>query len=318
MHILSRQDIFGFEIFEHNSFEQLCINYTNEPVRISQNTIFQIERAALHLYKAMARALMLAQLLVQCDGRMLQQHFDNNTFKLEEKIYADEGIDFEHVDIIDNQPMIDLITKRHVGILPLLDEELIVPRGSDKKFLSKLAKSQKKEQNAAFEAVRFKPFLFVVRHYAGDVTYDGQGFLEKNRDTLTPDLVEMLQTSTSPFINKLYPPKMTLSDRDRKSSLSKQFQGQLRALMGQLYKTEPHYIRCIKPNDDKAKLTFVPRNCFEQLTYSGVFEAVAIRKQGFPFRLPHKEFSERYGKLCKPKIAGGQSTFRRALLTDWS
>ena len=77
--------------------------------------------------------------------------------------------------------------------------------------------------------------------------------------------------------------------------------------MGQLYKTEPHYIRCIKPNDDKAELTFVPRNCFEQLTYSGVFEAVAIRKQGFPFRLPHKEFAERYGKLCKPKIAGGGS-----------
>ena len=88
-------DIFGFEIFDHNSFEQLCINYTNE---------------------------------------MLQQHFNNNTFKLEEKVYTEEGIEWDHIDFIDNQPMIDLLTKKREGLLPILDEELRVPNGSDKGF----------------------------------------------------------------------------------------------------------------------------------------------------------------------------------------
>lgn len=98
---------------------------------------------------------------------------------------------------------------------------------------------------------------------------------------------------------------MEINTKDKKASLSSQFQGQLTELMKQLYCTDPHYIRCIKPNHDKASLKFVPRNCFEQLTYSGVFEAVAIRKQGFPFRLPHAQFVERYGKLCKDKSLNG-------------
>ena len=96
-------DIFGFEIFKHNSFEQLCINFTNE---------------------------------------MLQQHFNQNTFKLEEKIYKEEGVKFEHIDFIDNTPMIDLITKKPNGILPLLDEELKIPDGNDKGFIRKLLKKQ--------------------------------------------------------------------------------------------------------------------------------------------------------------------------------
>jgi len=100
------------------------------------------------------------------------------------------------------------------------------------------------------------------------------------------------------FLSFLYPQEEEVSRGERKSSLSKQFQAQLKALMGQLYSTEPHYIRCIKPNDSKAPLEFRPRNCFEQLTYSGVFEAVAIRKKGFPFRLKHEDFVERYAKLC--------------------
>jgi myosin heavy subunit len=96
-------DIFGFEIFEHNSFEQLCINFTNE---------------------------------------MLQQHFNKTTFKLEESIYRSEQIKFKHVSFIDNQPMLDLITKKPMGVLPMLDEELKMPAGSDKKFIARLVGSQ--------------------------------------------------------------------------------------------------------------------------------------------------------------------------------
>eukprot|EP00462_Mataza_sp_D1_P024235 CAMPEP_0175127448 /NCGR_PEP_ID=MMETSP0087-20121206/4390_1 /TAXON_ID=136419 /ORGANISM="Unknown Unknown, Strain D1" /LENGTH=1428 /DNA_ID=CAMNT_0016409423 /DNA_START=43 /DNA_END=4329 /DNA_ORIENTATION=+ len=246
-------DIFGFEIFKYNSFEQLCINYTNE---------------------------------------MLQQHFNHQTFKLEEQIYKQERITFKHVEFIDNKPMIELITDKPHGILPLLDEELVVPRGSDKGFLGKLIERQRK--NKTFKTVLKNPDEFVVKHYAGDVPYNCNGFLEKNRDTLTEDLKEAVQASTQPLLSVLFPKGGESSGRSNKSSLSKQFQQQLNTLMACLNKTEPHYIRCIKPNNDKAALQFVPKQCFEQLTYSGVFEAVSIRKQGFPFRLTHEVFAKRY------------------------
>jgi len=245
-------DIFGFEIFVENSFEQLCINYTNE---------------------------------------MLQQHFNNNTFKLEEQVYKNERIPFTHVDFIDNQPVLDLIEAKGKGILPILDEELVVPKGSDQTFLSKM--HQAHEKNPNYKKVLKNPNQFIVIHYAGQVPYDGLGFLEKNRDTLTDDLLEMLYTSKQPLLKELFP-KQEVSAKDRKSSLSKQFQKQLHDLMMTLNTTEPHYIRCVKPNEFKSASTFVSRNCLEQLRYSGVFEAVAIRKQGFPFRLTHKVFYERY------------------------
>ena len=262
-------DIFGFEIFKHNSFEQLCINFTNE---------------------------------------MLQQHFNNNTFKLEESIYNSEGIEWDHIEFIDNQPMIELITKRHDGILPILDEELKIPQGSDKGFLRKLVDKQTK--NPIFKRVMKNPMHFIVKHYAGIVEYDGNDFLEKNRDTLSGDMIEMLQKSSHPFINALYPPSEQVSSTDRKASLGKQFRSQLDSLMVQLNRTSPHYIRCVKPNDDKAPLKFVPRNCYEQLTYSGVFEAVAIRKQGFPFRLTHQGFVERYAKITDGAVSAGGGDVR--------
>ena len=261
-------DIFGFEIFKHNSFEQLCINFTNE---------------------------------------MLQQHFNQNTFKLEEKIYKEEGVQFEHIDFIDNTPMIDLITKKPNGILPLLDEELKVPDGNDAGFMRKMLKKQSK--NKVFSKVIKNPNLFVVVHYAGQVKYDHRGFFEKNQDALTIGLTKLLQTSKNEFINVLYPPSKKSSSAAQKASLSKQFQGQLRSLMRQLNRTEPHYVRCIKPNNEKARQVFVPRNCYEQLTYSGVFEAVAIRKKGFPFRLSHKDFAERYGVIVG--VSGTGSKYKK-------
>ena len=155
---------------------------------------------------------------------------------------------------------------------------------------------------------------------------------EKNTDALTTELVEMLQASSAPLLQAMFPPAdgqegeedRGMRAKERKSSLSAKFQGQLRSLMTALNLTEPHYIRCptptildiflsllspwpcsqvlmtlfffvrcIKPNDDKSASKFVPRNCHEQLMYSGVFEAVAIRKQGFPFRLSHQDFVKR-------------------------
>ena len=268
-HYIGILDIFGFEIFKSNSFEQLCINFTNE---------------------------------------MLQQHFNNNTFKLEEEIYVKEGIQWDAIDFIDNQPMIDLITGKRIGILPLLDEELKLPGGSDSKYLSRLLDKQMK--NVAMKKTKSRN-AFRVQHFAGIVEYDVLGFLEKNRDTLTEDLVDMLRSSDHSFLTTMYPSDAVTSTSSRKASLAKQFQKQLKDLMAQLYATEPHYIRCIKPNDSKAALKFIPRNCYEQLTYSGVFEAVAIRKKGFPFRLTHQDFVDRYEKcLKKEDVSKGGSDLK--------
>jgi myosin heavy subunit len=132
----------------------------------------------------------------------------------------------------------------------------------------------------------------IVNHYAGSVIYETSGFLEKNRDTLTDDLIEMVQKSRVPIIAELFP--KNVSTADKKASLSKQFQKQLHDLMQTLNNTEPHYIRCVKPNELKSPSTFVARMTMEQLRYSGVFEAVAIRKQGYPFRLTHQIFYDRY------------------------
>jgi myosin heavy subunit len=112
------------------------------------------------------------------------------------------------------------------------------------------------------------------------------------------------QASTAPFLQTLFPPEAL--DIDRKASLSKQFQKQLNDLMMELNVTEPHYIRCIKPNEHKSAQEFHKRMCYDQLMYSGVFEAVAIRKQGFPFRLKHSEFAERYAPILSEKPRKGQ------------
>ncbi|GAB5362911.1 hypothetical protein AAMO2058_000839200 [Amorphochlora amoebiformis] len=267
-------DIFGFEIFDHNSFEQLCINFTNE---------------------------------------MLQQHFNQNTFKLEQAMYRSEGILFDEIEFIDNQPMLDLITKKPNGILPMLDEELVLPKGSDKTFLQRMARNHK--SNKVFESQMKLPHCFAVKHYAGKVLYDSNGFLEKNRDTLSETVIETLQGTKMPLLKKLYPKQQMISARERKSSLAKQFQGQLSRLMRSLNQTQPHYIRCIKPNNDKAPMCFIAKNCHEQLLYSGVFEAVAIRKQGFPFRLKLEEFVSRYSVCVNNDVgSGGLSSKCRNIL----
>ena len=261
-------DIFGFEIFKQNSFEQLCINFTNE---------------------------------------RLQQHFNHHTFKLEEKIYNEEGITFNHIEFIDNQPMLDLITKKPHGVLPLLDEELIIPKGSDQGFLNKLNEYQC--SNINFQIVKQnKSSKFIIIHYAGQVSYDIDGFLEKNRDKLTDDLEKLVTLSNCNFLSQQlfnFNNQNKLTTKQKKSSLSKQFQNQLINLMNILNQTQPHYIRCIKPNNTKSDFLFQAQNCYEQLTYSGVFEAVKIRKKGFPFRLSHQEFINRYQCLLSEEQADG-------------
>jgi myosin heavy subunit len=244
-------DIFGFEIFQSNSFEQLCINYTNEK---------------------------------------LQQHFNNQIFKLEEVVYKEEGIQYNKIDFKDNQIVLDLIETRPAGIFAILDEVSKFPNGTDKQFIDEMHK--KLEKNPAYSKDFKNPILFVIHHFAGDVEYESVGFLEKNKDSLSEDLLVALAQSENAQIRNLF--QSEADTKARKQSLGFQFSSQLTDLMYALNSTEPHYIRCIKPNKLKEAGYFDGKMILEQLTNSGVFQAVEIRKSGFPFRLFHDEFCRRY------------------------
>ena len=230
-------DIFGFEIFEVNSFEQLCINFANEK---------------------------------------LQQHFNEYTFKLEETVYHSEEIEFFHIDFIDNQPILDMIEKKPKGLLVQLDEEIRLPKGTDETWFNKIQRDYEKTNH--FQRVVKKKGHFIVRHYAGNVPYVSDGFLEKNRDSLWADILKSLTTSEKERLATMFP-KEEVEKKGRAVSLGGQFRAQLTNLMEKLRKTEPSYIRCVKPNSLKKADVFDSIMSLQQLTYAGVFEAIKIRQQ---------------------------------------
>lgn len=266
-------DIFGFEIFDSNSFEQLCINFCNEK---------------------------------------LQQHFNQHTFKLEEALYQREGIKYDHIEFIDNQPVLDLIeAKSPQGILISLDEEIVVPKGSDTTFLEKIHKTHGQGRTKCYTQPLQSRTDFVIHHYAGMVTYDSTGFLDKNKDRLNKICLEALVSSTNPLLQKLFPKSETAVTS--RVTLGGQFRNNLNSLMTKLNSTEPHYIRCIKPNPHKQPKNFEGFLCLQQLRYAGVFEAVAIRKQGFPFRHNHADFVKRYGFIHPTVISSNAGNLRNQI-----
>eukprot|EP00602_Paraphysomonas_sp_CaronLab_P010658 CAMPEP_0185037120 /NCGR_PEP_ID=MMETSP1103-20130426/31086_1 /TAXON_ID=36769 /ORGANISM="Paraphysomonas bandaiensis, Strain Caron Lab Isolate" /LENGTH=1566 /DNA_ID=CAMNT_0027574947 /DNA_START=35 /DNA_END=4735 /DNA_ORIENTATION=+ len=258
-HFIGVLDIFGFEIFEKNSFEQLCINFTNEK---------------------------------------LQQHFNAHTFKEEEHVYESEGVPYEPVTFIDNQTVLDLIEKKPYGLMNLLDEEVRLPKGDELKWLAKCSTHHANHPNWLKVQSKSKTSFFVL-HYAGAVGYDCTGFCDKNRDSVFRDLYDLMSSASHPNFQQLFPVKD--SNPRRVDTLGGAFRKQLNNLMDVCNLTHPHYIRCIKPNDAKRPQQFNAVMCLEQLTYAGVFEAVQIRKTGYPFRLPHAEFVSRYHYLLKKK-----------------
>lgn len=256
-------DIFGFEIFEKNGFEQLCINFTNEK---------------------------------------LQQHFNAHTFKEEERTYLSEEVPYDPVPFIDNQPVLDLLEKKPYGLLNLLDEEVRLPKGDDSKWLQKCTTNHAahKKFTGASKLGRYSATSFQIMHYAGDVVYDALNFCDKNKDNLHRNMYDMMAGSSGHTkMQAIFP----VRDKNPKSfeSLCGFFRKQLTNLMGVCDTTEPHYIRCIKPNQDKRPQLFMSQLCLDQLTYAGVFEAVQIRKNGYPFRLPHARFAARYYPMLKHK-----------------
>jgi myosin V len=252
-------DIFGFETFDTNSFEQLCINYTNEA---------------------------------------LQQQFNRYVFKLEQQEYEKEGILWKFISFPDNQDVLDLIDKKHAGILALLDEQCILPQSTDQKYTRYLY--GKCDQHGRFSASSSQrvDYKFSIEHYAGYVEYTTDTWIEKNKDQLPAASSDLLKSSTFPLIDVIHK-YVRAEDRAGRGtvatkSVSAQFSSQLRTLRARIDETIPHYIRCLKPNDDLAPNFFEPKNIVEQLRCGGVLEAVRVSRAGYPTRYPHDVFLARY------------------------
>uniref|UniRef100_A0AAQ4RQP8 Myosin VC n=1 Tax=Gasterosteus aculeatus aculeatus TaxID=481459 RepID=A0AAQ4RQP8_GASAC len=259
-------DIYGFETFDINSFEQFCINYANEK---------------------------------------LQQQFNLHVFKLEQEEYMREDIPWTLIDFYDNQPVIDLIEAK-MGILDLLDEECLFPQGTDQSWLQKLFNYL--DANPLFEKPRLSNEAFVIQHFADKVEYQCTGFLEKNRDALYEELVDILRDSkviTGEYcacINDANSPSSFLLILTH-FSFTQLFCSSLSLLMETLNATTPHYVRCIKPNDVKLPFEYDSRRVVQQLRACGVLETIRISAQSYPSRWTYIEFYSRYSILMSNQEA---------------
>ncbi|XP_048332479.2 myosin-15 isoform X4 [Ziziphus jujuba] len=258
-------DIYGFECFKDNSFEQFCINFANEK---------------------------------------LQQHFNEHVFKMEQDEYRKEEINWSYIEFIDNQDVLDLIEKKPIGIIALLDEACMFPKSTHGTFSTKLF--QHFHSHARLEKAKFSETDFTVSHYAGKVTYHTDTFLDKNRDYVVVEHCNLLSSSKYPFVAGLFPPLPEESSRSsyKFSSVASRFKHQLQALMETLNSTEPHYIRCVKPNSLNQPQKFENLSILHQLRCGGVLEAVRISLAGYPTRRTYPEFVDRFGILI-PELMDG-------------
>ena len=263
-------DIAGFEIFEENSFEQLCINYTNEK---------------------------------------LQQFFNHHMFVLEQEEYAREQIEWKFIDFgKDLQPTIDLIELPNpIGVFSCLDEDSVMPKATDKSFTEKMH-SLWDRKTAKYRPSRLAQG-FILTHYAAEVEYSTVGWLEKNKDPLNDNITRLLASSSDKHIATLFtdcsdPDEDAGATRSRVKkglfrTVAQRHKEQLSSLMNQLHSTHPHFVRCILPNHQKRPKQFSAPLVLDQLRCNGVLEGIRIARTGFPNRLPFTEFRQRYEVLCR-------------------
>ncbi|XP_043929284.1 unconventional myosin-VIIa [Protopterus annectens] len=252
-------DIFGFENFSVNSFEQLCINFANEN---------------------------------------LQQFFVRHVFKLEQEEYNIENINWQHIEFTDNQDALDMIALKPMNIISLIDEESKFPKGTDTTMLNKL-NSQHRLNTNYIPPKNTHETQFGISHFAGVVYYESKGFLEKNRDTLHGDIIQLVHSSKNKFIKQIFQADVAMGAETRKRSptLSSQFKRSLELLMRTLSVCQPFFVRCIKPNEFKKPMLFDRELCVRQLRYSGMMETIRIRRAGYPIRYTFVEFVDRYRVL---------------------
>merc|ERR1719305_1428026 len=269
-------DIAGFEIFDYNGFEQICINYVNEK---------------------------------------LQQFFNQHMFTLEQEEYVREGLDWANVDFgMDLQKCIDMFEKP-MGLLAVFEEESLFPKATDQTFCEKLhANLLGKWPNFAKPNPRPDPDAhFAVLHYAATVSYNLTSWLEKNKDPLNDTIVEMIKNGSNTlaiacFADHPGQPMEAPKDQDRKKkgggkTVSSFFKGQLDDLMTTLYKTEPHFIRCVVPNTHKQPGGAEPDLIMHQYQCNGVLAGIAICRKGFPNKMLYPEFKGRYNILAAKAVA---------------
>ncbi|CAJ1399734.1 unnamed protein product [Effrenium voratum] len=253
----------GFESFENNSLEQLLINLCNEH---------------------------------------LQQFFNTFVFRAELEDYAKEGLVLDcNVNFVDNADVLELVDGRG-GVLDLLDEEVAMPKGTDESFVSKV-KSGALGQHQRFVKSKISArVIFGVKHFAGEVLYNCEGFLQKNTDKQPEDFIRLLPSATLELLQQLKEnpeaPPAKSPGRKTKSTSSK-FRCSLRMLIGKINTSDPHFVRCIKPNAEKVPGRFDSQLVLEQLLFSGILEAVQIRQKGFASRSSFEDFLKRYGCIAK-------------------
>uniref|UniRef100_UPI00358F5089 unconventional myosin-VIIa-like isoform X2 n=1 Tax=Myxine glutinosa TaxID=7769 RepID=UPI00358F5089 len=273
-HSIGLLDIFGFENFDNNSFEQFCINFANEK---------------------------------------LQQFFVRYVFKLEQEVYEKEGINWKFLTFQDNQDILDVIGDKPLHLFSLLDEESRFPKGTDKTMLQKMVDQQHKDVNF-IPPKNSHSMQYGIRHFAGVVMYDCKGFLEKNRDPLNTDLLQLVNSSKNSLLQLIFqensgydnvstggtlPFRKRAADtgtvaRRKRPTLSGQFRTSLDKLMKTLRACEPWFVRCIKPNYFKKPMLFERELCIRQLRYSGMMQTIQIRRAGYPIRHTFSGFVDRY------------------------
>merc|ERR1711922_45957 len=277
VHYIGVLDIAGFEIFDYNGFEQICINYVNEK---------------------------------------LQQFFNSHMFTLEQEEYVREGLDWANVDFgMDLGPCIAMFEKP-MSFLAIFEEESLFPKASDETFRAKLFDNMLgKHPNFAKPNPRPDPDAhFAIIHYAATVSYNLTGWLDKNKDPLNDTIVEMIKNGSNSLMIQCFadhpgqPLEAPKDDGGRKKkgggkTVSSYFKGQLDDLMTTLYKTEPHFIRCVVPNTHKLPGGVEPGLIMHQYQCNGVLAGIAICRKGFPNKMLYPEFKARYNILSAKAVA---------------
>lgn len=253
-------DIYGFEIFGRNGFEQFCINYVNEK---------------------------------------LQQIFIELTLKSEQEEYKAEGIQWKPIEFFNNKVVCDLIeSKRPPGIMCILDDTCAtmsaVSEGADDEFRNKM--SSQVGSNPHYQPFNHG---FTIKHYAGNVSYHVENFCEKNRDVLFTDIIEVMQGSTNTFIRSLFPDVLQKGSKTRPTTAGTKIRTQANELVTTLMKCVPHYIRCIKPNETKKPHDWDDQMVKHQVEYLGLKENIKVKRAGFAYRRPYQKFLHRYAILTK-------------------
>jgi myosin I len=251
-------DIYGFEIFKRNGFEQFCINFVNEK---------------------------------------LQQIFIELTLKSEQEEYVRENIEWKPIKFFNNKVVCDLIEgRRPPGIFSLLDDVCKTmhaqSEGADRAFVGKL--SLMHSSHAHFSA---SSNGFIIKHFAGDVRYSADDFPDKNRDTLTRDLLAVIKTSESPLVQVLFPEDVAQDDRKRPTTSGFKIRNQTAELVKALMLSTPHYVRCIKSNDEKKANYVDQQRVLHQCKYLGLLENIKVRRAGFAYRQEFYKFLNRFQLL---------------------